>query len=552
MRIAMSVPEADGVGAGRLHLRCMARRTSLWAEVVLNLALLTVVTIALNAVLLGKVVAGREAQLRGAVASELSRVLALGAAHAARRAGPPNPDAPGIWEQVLRDAEIPDGEPFFAVLVTPDLRLVAVSGDLPAVLQDAADGGVVPSAWLLEATDVRAAVLGRRTERGRWQPNPSLFRPAWATATTPVVDDSGRVIAAVRVAVPVGSPLMGPWDRSTLPVLALSAVLGATLVGAFGFVLFRRRILSPLETLAAGTAQVARGEFDVRLAAGVHDELGALADSFNQMAEALQRYKRTNEGQLAELRAINEDLNEAREELIFAEKMATVGRLAAGIAHEVGNPLASVLGFVELLQHDEEGELADDLLPRIRKELDRIHKIIRDLLNYSRPTGMTYGSLAPVETRNLQVQAGDVITTARDLVFAQPRFANVVFDVELGDRGLPLVAVPADRLQQVLLNLFVNAAEAMDGRGTIRVRPIPTDQPDMVGLSISDEGPGIDPRAGSNIYEPFFTTKEVGEGTGLGLAVSLRLVERMGGRLRHVREHPGGACFHLTLPRADV
>jgi len=529
----------------------MARRTSLWAEVVLNLALLTLVTIALNAVLVGKVVQGREADLRGAVAADLSRVLALGVAEVARRAGAPNPDAPGIWEPVLKDAEIPDGEPFFAVLSTRDLRAVAGAGDIPPVLARGAGEGPVPNTWLVNGTDLRAAMSGRRTERGRWQPEPSLFKPSWSTASSPVLDDNGQVLGAVRVAVPVGAPLFGPWDRHTLPVLAISALLGATVVGAFGFVLFRRRVLGPLETLATGTTRVARGEFEVRLDEGVHDEIGALAGSFNQMAEALQRSQRINEGQLAELRAINVDLTQAREDLIFAEKMATVGRLAAGVAHEVGNPLASVLGFVELLQNDEEGELAADLLPRIRAELDRIHRIIRDLLNYSRPTGMTHDQLEPIVLPTTPVRSEDVISTAQQLVIAQPRFAHIAFDVDLGTAPAPGLAVPADRLQQVLLNLFVNAAEAMDGKGTIEVRRIATDDPEQLSLSVTDQGPGIDPRSESNIYEPFFTTKEVGAGTGLGLAVSLRLVERMGGRLRHVRDHQGGACFHLSLPVAE-
>ncbi len=110
--------------------------------------------------------------------------------------------------------------------------------------------------------------------------------------------------------------------------------------------------------------------------------------------------------------------------------------------------------------------------------------------------------------------------------------------------------VPADRLQQVLLNLLVNAAEAMGGQGTVHVRLADTQEDGLLVLEVADEGPGIDPKAGSNIYEPFFTTKDVGSGTGLGLAVSLRLVEKMGGRLRHLRDRAGGASFHLAVPCA--
>ena len=329
-------------------------------------------------------------------------------------------------------------------------------------------------------------------------------------------------------------------------------LLSALGVGAFGYFLFRRRVLAPVEALAEGARDLGEGRFDTRLPDGAANELGAVADAFNEMAAALERYRRQSEARLAELREANADLGQAREDLIFAEKMATVGRMAAGVAHEVGNPLASVIGFVELLQVDADGELAEDLLPRIRTELDRIHRIIRDLLAYSRPAGASQAELNPVEVAPA-VRIGDVVATAADLVAAQPRFAKVEFNVELPDE-LPEVLVPSDRLQQVLLNLFVNAAEAMNGNGQIRIHPIADPEAlreGLVTVAVEDDGPGIDPRAGSNIYEPFFTTKEVGDGTGLGLAVSMRLVEKMGGRLRHLRDTAAGACFHLSLPVGD-
>ena len=229
--------------------------------------------------------------------------------------------------------------------------------------------------------------------------------------------------------------------------------------------------------------------------------------------------------------------------------MATVGRLAAGVAHEVGNPLASVIGFVELLEAEHDEQLAADLLPRIRNELDRINRIIRDLLNYARPTGQTLEEIEAVEPLE-SVRLLDVLENAATLVTAQKRFADVLFDVDLPEQ-VPDVDVHPGRLQQVILNLFVNAAEAMEGEGTIHVALAADPQASRQGLltiEVRDDGPGVDPRAGSNIFEPFFTTKDVGAGTGLGLAVSLRLVERMGGQLRHVRDASGGACFRLSLP----
>ena len=514
-----------------------APRSSLWADVVLNLAVLTVLAIVLNAVLLGQVLQGREAELRASAASDLSQSLAV-------RAG-----AYGTLERgtdAFRAAAIPEGEPWFAVLTTPSLQPLATLGAWPRGLDsDAASR----TAWLVEAVDLRAAITGRRTERGDWQPRANFFAASWAVASSPVVGHGGRVLGAVRVAVPVGSPLAGPADRRTLPVLAVSALLSALSMGAFGFFLFRRRILLPVSALLRSTRGIASGDFEMRLPQHAANELGELAAAFNDMAARLNAYRGANEKQLAELRAINADLGQAREDLIFAEKMATVGRLAAGVAHEVGNPLASVIGFVELLEVDSDPQLAADLLPRIRAELDRINRIIRDLLNYARPTGQTQEELEALEPLE-SVRVADVLNNAATLVTAQKRFAAVRFAIDLSP-SLPAVDVHPGRLQQVVLNLFVNAAEAMDGQGTIHVAAVADHEASPTGLltlEVRDDGPGVDPRAGSNIFEPFFTTKEVGSGTGLGLAVSLRLVERMGGQLRHMRDVDAGACFRLSLP----
>jgi signal transduction histidine kinase len=318
----------------------------------------------------------------------------------------------------------------------------------------------------------------------------------------------------------------------------------------FGYFLFRRRILVPMEALVGGTKELTAGRFDTRLPPGPANELGELARVFNDMARALESYRTTNEQQLDELRHTNADLSQAREDLIFAEKMATVGRLAAGVAHEVGNPLASVIGFVEILEHDEEGAMGPDLLPRIRAELDRIHRIIGDLLSYARPS--EGGGVAEDGLENTPVSIADVVATAAALVTAQPRFSAVRFDVQLSD-DLPQVLVDAGRLQQILLNLFVNSGEALMGDGCITVTRLdgPEQNGDLVTIAVEDDGPGVDPRARSNLFEPFFTTKEVGAGTGLGLAVSSRIVDQMGGSLSLQREHPGGACFHLSLPVAE-
>jgi signal transduction histidine kinase len=522
------------------------KRSSLWSDVVLNLALLTAMTVGLNAVLIGKVIQGREVELRGDLAEDFASLLAQKTAALGVGSSNDLSSRQTEIERALEDpAQASRHTPWFAVVVTSSLQPVVVVGEPPETLQGV-DAEAALVEWLVGAHDLRQAIAGGQTERGEWQEHPSFFATSYATASHPIVSAGRNTTGAVRVAVPIGRPLIGPMTRGSAPILLLSVLLSAVFVGLFGFVLFRRRILRPVEELVQGTRRVGQGEFATRLPPGASKEIGEVVAAFNEMARSLESYKTTNEAQLAELQAINEDLTQAREDLIFAEKMATVGRLAAGVAHEVGNPLASVIGFVDLLQREPDGEMARDLLPRIKAELDRINGIIRDLLNYSRPTGITGFELEAVDV-GFSTSLAAVVDDVVQLVRLQPRFGAVEVSVSL-PHDLPYVVVPADRLQQVLLNLFMNAAEAMGGQGTIHVRRVEPPEVRYVTLEVEDEGPGIDPRAGSNIYEPFFTTKEVGDGTGLGLAVSLRLVEKMGGKLRHLRDRQGGATFHLSLP----
>ncbi|MCO4773860.1 MAG: HAMP domain-containing protein [Deltaproteobacteria bacterium] len=527
------------------------RRSSLWADVVLNLAILTVITVVLNAVLLWRLGQGREQALRADLASELSRSFAVRLGGVADSIGPPDPTRPGPWRDALRAADVPGGTNPFVVVVNSGVRPVATLGPLPSGVEDTEKG---LQSWVLEGIDVRAAIAGNQIERGEWTVKDSLFAgQVHAVATAPVSDLGGRVIGAVRVALPVGVPLIGPVDRRTLPVFGVITLLSAVGMGLFGFALFRRRILLPIGELERGTRELAGGHFEVRLGSDAANELGALAGQFDALALALETYRARNDQQVSDLKRINEDLQRTRKELVFAEKMATVGRLAAGVAHEVGNPLASIIGFVDLLDQDDDGSLKEDFLPRIRKELDRIHHIIRELLSYARPTENTAEELDTVDI-------AAPLDAARRLIEVQPRFKAVSFDEQV-DPGLPRVIANEPRLQQVLLNLYVNAAEAMSLGGRIRTRAFqPETAPDVVQVEVQDEGPGLPPHVASHVFEPFFTTKDVGEGTGLGLSVSLRLMEGMNGSLtfREPAFAPedsmmvGGATFVITLPVAPA
>jgi len=311
--------------------------------------------------------------------------------------------------------------------------------------------------------------------------------------------------------------------NSVMLLVAGDAVL-LVLVGAW---ILRGVVVRPVRALEAAASRVAGGDLDARVSLRGPGELGNLADAFDRMTGSLRA---------------------GRESLIRSEKLAGVGRLAAGIAHEVGNPLAAVLGYVETLLTETPERPIDppvrlDVLERIRGETERIHKIIGELLEYARPA----------DERVEPVSVARVVAAAVSLAGAQPRGRRASVEVRVPD-GLPDVAATPGRLTQVFLNLLLNAADATGGEGRIVV-DARVEGGGQVVVGFEDDGAGVAPENRARLFEPFFTTKDVGKGTGLGLSVSLAIVERWGGSIRFEETPPGtGARFavYLAVTRAKA
>jgi signal transduction histidine kinase len=323
------------------------------------------------------------------------------------------------------------------------------------------------------------------------------------------------VVGAARLDLPGDGRLTRALDDARALLGAVALVDGG-LVLLFG-VLFIRRVVGPLEALAQTAHQVAAGDLEVPPVPRTtrDDEIARLTDAFNRMTASLR-------GQ--------------RDQMVAQEKLATVGRLAAGVAHEVGNPLAAVIGYADLLLHDEPpGGARRDALERIRRETGRISGIVADLLDYSRPVT---GAVEPV-------QLGATAEAAVSLVRPQARFRDVAVENRIPPSLAP-AALAASRLVQVLVNLLLNAADAMDGRGTVVL-----DGREVGGaleLTVRDSGPGVAPELAATIFDPFFTTKDPGHGTGLGLAISRSIARAYGGDLILASDGPG-ATFVVRLPR---
>jgi two-component system, NtrC family, sensor kinase len=326
----------------------------------------------------------------------------------------------------------------------------------------------------------------------------------------------------------------------------LYGALAALLALAIGFARLSRLIVAPIRRLRVATERVAAGDHASRLELASANEIGDLATSFNHMLDRLDAGRRALEAQVAALQAAQRELERTQRAMIRGEKLASVGRLAAGVAHEVGNPLAAVLGLVELLRDDPEQPAAerDDLLARLERELLRIHETIRNLLDYSRGG----------EEQITDVDAAEVVEQSLRLVGAQPRFRQVTTEIER-DGLVPRVRADADRLLQVLVNLLLNAGDAMGGEGRVTIRL--ARRGEGVAISVADTGPGLAPEVMAHVFEPFFTTKPPGQGTGLGLAICESIVEGLGGELTvdggGAAEGEGrGATFTVWLPAAGL
>lgn len=220
-----------------------------------------------------------------------------------------------------------------------------------------------------------------------------------------------------------------------------------------------------------------------------------------------------------------------------SDRLATAGQLAAGVAHEIGNPLTSIFSLVQLLERRMENPDHIAKLGRIRSNIERITKIVHELVDFTRPQA----------TDVQAVQINDVVQNAVGLMTYDNRSQKIDIDLELTP-GLPRVKASPDKLHQVIVNLLVNAFDAMKEEGD-KIRIVTAENPASVSILVEDNGGGMAPEVMDKIFDPFFTTKDVGKGTGLGLSVSHGIINSMNGKL-NVTSLPGeGATFQIEIPK---
>jgi signal transduction histidine kinase len=294
-------------------------------------------------------------------------------------------------------------------------------------------------------------------------------------------------------------------------------------IAAISGVVVSRKFTAPLEALSAAVRKVAKGNFEVNVDIESRDEVGQLSTSFNNMAN--------------ELKEREHSLKTAQLALVQSEKMAAVGTLSAGLAHEVKNPLSAVLGYAQLSKRKlAQPDVVEKHLETIENETRRCNEIISNLMQFSRQEKGEFTDVA----------INEVIEKSIGIVDHQLGLNNVHVNMTLAPEIPEIIGNP-NQLQQVLMNLAINAQQAMepDG-GTVDI--VTSFDDDKVYISVSDTGPGISEEVAKKIFEPFYTTKAAGEGTGLGLSVTYGIIQDHKGDIRVERGDSGGARFVIELP----
>jgi hypothetical protein len=392
----------------------------------------------------------------------------------------------------------------------------------------------------------------------------------------------GKIVGGIQMEAPILDLMANLLESKK--IILITIISDALVLIIFGSFLLSRVLVNPIKDLVRLTKRISDGDFSQSIEVTSKNEIGQLMESFNRMIERLKENQESLGNYLESLESTNKQLKEAQEELIRTEKLASIGRFAAGVAHEVGNPLGAILGYTSILKKEGiDREESKDYMSRIEGEIDRINKIVRGLLDYARPS----------KSEIREVEINKIIESTLALLSYQTNFKSIQTLLDL-QSDLPLIKGDEPQLTQVFINMILNAIDAMPTGGTLQIQtqthvieylhadrpqhiyaprrrsdPMESDysylrkhHPFFAGLTrfsrgdrlvkvgITDTGSGIKKEDLENIFDPFFTTKAPDKGTGLGLSISLRIVESLGGEIRVESEVGKGTTFELYFPAA--
>jgi two-component system NtrC family sensor kinase len=393
------------------------------------------------------------------------------------------------------------------------------------------DAGLIPA-----AREALASGEGRKTFQG------TTWGVIWLAHETIQLSEPLYYQGALQGAMAISAPLSPVYEdlRKSQRIALVYLLLNTVLLLIFGTHLLSRTVIRPIQRLLKITESFREGESLTLASDSATNEIGKLHRSLTMMLTRLEENRAELKQNVLSLEKANQELRTAQTGLIRSEKLACVGRLAAGVAHEIGNPIGIVLGYVglmrnEALQEADRLEYAD----RIESEVTRISRIIRQLLDFSRP----------IQGNRERVSVHRMIHDAVEMMAAQPLMRHMEMKMSLAATQ-EMVLVDPGQFKQVLLNIIINAADAISDNGASDGSLIiSTNSNDReVELRLTDNGPGIPEQEIPKIFDPFYTTKEPGKGTGLGLSVCHSIVEGWGGEIRGESVQGKGATIVFTVP----
>jgi two-component system NtrC family sensor kinase len=333
--------------------------------------------------------------------------------------------------------------------------------------------------------------------------------------------------------------------RKSEKVMLFYIILDTMFIVLVGIYLLSRIVVKPIHNLLHMTDAYQGGEIALLFDETSRNEIARLSRSLGNMLKRLDENKRDMKTHISSLEQANKELQQAQNELLRSEKLASVGRLAAGVAHEIGNPIGIIFGYLELIKKgDISEEEREDFLDRIQSQITRIDRIIGELLGFSRPSS--------AEVQDIHVH--DVIRDTTNMLKPQPIFGGIQIDLALNASN-DTVRVDPSHLQQVLVNIMMNAADALSERDAdndnepekkLIIESESTGR--TINIRLIDNGPGMPEEELPHILDPFYTTKDPGKGTGLGLSVSYRIVEGMNGTISVESVLGKGTTILIDLP----
>lgn len=330
--------------------------------------------------------------------------------------------------------------------------------------------------------------------------------------------------------------------RKSEKLIMLYIILDTVILAFVGIYLLSRIVVKPIHRLLKMTEDYEDGEFIPSASEAPKNEIGNLSRSLSNMLNRLDENKKELKAHILSLEKTNNELKAAQNEIIRSEKLASVGRLAAGIAHEIGNPIGIILGYLDLIKKGNLSKKEEkDFIDRVGSEIIRVNEIIRQLLDFSRTS---------VEKKE-NCHIHELIHSTVEMLKPQ----SMMKDLEVGlhlDADRDTVLADENQIKQVFLNILINSIDSLRDAPNVsensRIDIFTSTKNDLIKIEFTDNGPGISKDELDHIFDPFFTTKDPGRGTGLGLSVCYRIVESFNGTISAESLNDNGMRIMIELP----